>query len=79
MGYFSSGTEGADYQHKYCRQCIHDVNENCPIWFLHLRWVIDSNIYPHISEILNELIPMTDNGVWNEQCKMYVEKYELAT
>jgi hypothetical protein len=78
MGYFSSGTEGADYQYKYCRQCIHDVDEDCPIWLLHLNFVSASNKNELLRDILNELIPMTDNGVWNEQCKMYVEKYELA-
>ena len=77
MGYFSSGTEGMDYQSKYCFKCSH-YEDDCSVWLLHLNFVSKSNKHPLIREILDELIPMTDNGVWNKQCSMYVEREESA-
>lgn len=41
MGYFSSGCEGADWQDRWCRQCVHYGPEDgpgCCIWGLHLNW-----------------------------------------
>ena len=28
MGYFSNGSEGVDYESKYCEKCIHFENDN---------------------------------------------------
>ena len=38
MGYFSNGTEGMIFQDRYCSRCVHDVNNDCPIWLMHLLW-----------------------------------------
>lgn len=79
MGYFSSATdEDTDYKRKYCNKCIHDVNDDCPVWFLHRRFSSQHSERLVVRFMLDGLIPMSYNGVWNKQCKMYVEKYELA-
>ena len=39
MGYFSNGSEGMDYEERYCKRCIHygpEEGPGCPIWFAHL-------------------------------------------
>lgn len=72
MGYFSNGSEGHDYQTRYCSRCIHDVNQDCPVWGAHLTYNSDSCRDRKLRELLNVLIPMTENGLWNKQCAMFV-------
>jgi len=72
MGYFSNGTEGMDYQNNYCSRCVHDVNSDCPIWLAHL-------IYNYAEcnkedSILHMLIPRTEDGLDNEQCRLFIKK-----
>jgi len=38
MAYFSNGTEGMDYVDQWCSNCIHDKNDDCPIWNAHLMF-----------------------------------------
>lgn len=41
MGYFSNGTEGADYEEKYCNHCVHQLEDyGCPCWNAHYFWNI---------------------------------------
>jgi hypothetical protein len=79
MGYFSSGTEGMDYEARYCERCANfrktdaDV-ESCPILELHMMWNYDSCDDETKREALNAFIPMTKDGVFNEACRMFLEE-----
>lgn len=71
MGYFSNGTEGTLFQARYCNRCVHDRDEDCPIWMLHLSYNNDQSENPIIEGILSALIQHkgTDNI-----CNLYHEK-----
>ena len=69
MGYFSNGSEGADYEARYCNRCIHQ--ETCTVWLAHLIHNYDE--CNNDASILNLLIPLTKDGLGNEQCTMFVE------
>lgn len=80
MGYFSNGSEGLDYEHKYCERCIHaeDPDTCCPVWWLHLDH--NSEQFSNnpsslvVKKMLTALIPPTDDGLDNEQCKMFAAR-----
>ena len=68
MGYFSSGSEGLDYEEQWCRRCVHYGPENgpgCPVWLAHLLHNGD--------EVLELLIPRSLEGAGNDQCLMFIE------
>lgn len=69
MGYFSNGTEEADYEEKYCKKCYHD--EDCPILLAHL--IHNSDECNNKNSILHLFIPRDKDG-YNEKCKMLTEK-----
>lgn len=71
MAYFSNGSEGMDYQAQYCERCVHDRNQDCPIWLAHLMHNYDENDKP--DSILHMLIPRSKDGLSNEQCKLFIE------
>ena len=70
MGYFSTGTEGADYAVQWCDNCIHDKarTESCPVWWAHLEHNYREANNP--DSILHKLIPY-ENGK-NGKCLMFV-------
>ncbi len=70
MGYFSNGTEGEMYYERYCSRCIHNENEDCPIWDAHLMFSYRDCNDPE--SILHMLIPR--DGIANVQCRLFVEK-----
>jgi hypothetical protein len=72
MGYFSNGTEGESYFDRYCSRCIHDRNGDCPIWGAHLAFAYGAK--GDAESILNMLIPRSKDGLWNEQCVLWVER-----
>ena len=76
MGYFSNGSEGMDYQAHYCDRCVHDANQDCPIWAAHL----DHNYAEcnNESSILHMLIPRSKDKMDNEQCRMFIEVEAIA-
>lgn len=72
MGYFSNGTEGMDYEDKYCDHCVH--GGDCAVWDAHFMFNGDENK----KDVLNLLIPRA--GTSNLKCKMFIEgnpQYEL--
>jgi hypothetical protein len=69
MAYFSNGTEGADYQAQYCDRCIHDANQDCPIWLAHL---LHNGTDGDAAEVLDLLIPRSGDGLGNERCRLFV-------
>lgn len=75
MGYFSNGSEGADYEYRYCQRCIHyKADDLCPIWEAHLDHSYGECNNP--SSILNYFIPR--NGIENLQCTMFIEQSALG-
>lgn len=75
MGYFSNGTEGMDYQDRYCAKCVHDSDERpCPVWSAHLFHSGIQHRNEPVREILTALIPRSKMGTANEQCAMFIEK-----
>jgi hypothetical protein len=72
MGYFSNGTEGMDYQEQWCRRCVHDVNQDCPVWLAHLIHNYKECNNP--DSILHLLIPRSEDKCSNLKCGLFIEK-----
>ncbi len=70
MGYFSNGTEGMDYEARYCDKCIHQ-EQGCAVWLAHMMHNYDE--CNNEKSILHILIPRNKEG-WNEKCKMFHAK-----
>jgi hypothetical protein len=72
MGYFSNGSEGEMYHDDYCSRCVHDRNEDCPIWSAHL-----AHNYRDCNDdgsILHMLIPRSADKLSNEACRLFIEE-----
>lgn len=70
MAYFSNGTEGELYIEAFCHRCIHNKGDGCAVWDAHLLYSYrDCN---DDSSILHILIPRSEDGLSNEQCRMFV-------
>ena len=67
MGYFSNGSEGADYEDRWCSTCAHNREDGCPVWMAHLL----HNGEKPFMDVLDLLIPRSEDG-FNERCTMYV-------
>ena len=76
MGYFSNGSEGMDYEEKFCRRCIHDEDENCPVLGLHKEWNYEQHTQGYKKVVLSHFIPHSSKGGWNLACKMYIPNGE---
>ena len=79
MGYFSNGSEGEDYQAKYCARCVHEnmkTGRGCPIWNLHLLHNYDDCNNP--KSYLHFLIPRDHEKCGNERCTMFVDRGLLS-
>lgn len=74
MGYFSNGTEGECYYEQYCSRCIHNKNEDCPVWDAHLLFSYRDCTNPE--SILHMLIPR--EGAFNMACRMFIEQPAAA-
>ena len=70
MGYFSNGTEGAEYEDEHCEKCAHNIEDGCPILLLHLLYNYDE--CNKKDSFLHVLIPRDDKGQ-NMQCSMFIE------
>lgn len=65
MGYFSNGTEGMEYEAKWCARCVHSLN--CSVWTAHLLF----NYEKGRREVLDILIPRSKDGLSNNKCTMF--------
>ena len=74
MGYFSNGTEGMDYEYKYCDHCVHQ-DDPCAVWLAHL--VKNYDECNNKDSILHMLIPRSKDG-FNERCLMFKQKVDHA-
>jgi hypothetical protein len=75
MGYFSNADMAESYEAKWCNQCIHQCNYDCPVWYLHFLWNYDAvgtGGDKTKSEALEMFIPR--DGAYNAKCKMFHEK-----
>lgn len=75
MAYFSSGSEGADYEHRVCSRCVHNKRdgESCPVLSLHFLYNYDQCKSPIVAEMLSALIPRSDDGLTNLKCRMFTQ------
>ncbi len=74
MGYFSNGTEGTDYEARYCDRCIHQGGEDgagCAVWLAQMLYNYDECDKPE--SILHILIPRTEDDLGNEECRMFIQ------
>lgn len=75
MGYFSNGDEGRRYANQFCDRCVHDSEDaGCPVMNLHRLY--NSEGAKDDGHFLHMLIPLSADGVDNEQCKMFIERME---
>lgn len=74
MAYFSNGTEGLDYQERYCFRCQHwDERVGCPIWLAHELFAYQlCNSKEPGKEILDLLIPEKDG--FADRCALFLQK-----
>ena len=71
MGYFSNGSEGMDYEAKWCARCVHEESETgCSVLLLHALHNYDE--CNNKDSFLHVLIPR--DGIWNKKCTMFYEK-----
>lgn len=71
MGYFSNGSEGLEYEDRYCQKCVH--YKNCMVWLAHIEF--NYKECNNKNSILNYLIPIDEKGN-NLKCAMFVESKE---
>jgi len=71
MGYFSNGSEGMDFEARYCDKCVHQ-EDGCAVWLAHLEHNYDECNNP--DSILHILIPRSKEHLGNDQCKMFIQK-----
>ncbi len=72
MGYFSNGTEGSEYRARYCAKCVHgkDDEKGCAVYTAHLLKNYEE--CNNKDSILHMLIPVSEDGLSNEQCLMHM-------
>jgi hypothetical protein len=77
MAYFSNGSEGSSYQERYCTRCVHDLQQDCPVWGLHLAFnydqIKDGKRTGTVHDFLSSLIPDTEDGLHQDECRMFHE------
>ncbi len=81
MAYFSNGTEGMQYQEKYCDKCVNMRDKGdgrgpgCAVWDLHVFYAYDEcNGTGNAKAMLDQLIPMNKETHFAEECSMFLPK-----
>ena len=76
MGYFSTGSEGADYEVHYCWRCLHrphhDSPAGCPVMIAHVLHNYGQHDKAEIEELLDLFIARNERGA-NKRCAMWIE------
>lgn len=87
MAYFSTGTEGAEYEEKWCENCVRNPQE-CAVMGIQLLYnydqFTDGKREGMITTILDALIPQdcelkTEDGsvsLWPGRCRMFIDRRE---
>lgn len=89
MAYFPNGTEGMDYEARYCDNCVNHRSrdgewpedmKSCPIWDLHYEYNYDQNKKTKtgkiIGKFLSTLIPMQKEKPFAAECSMFLPVQE---
>jgi len=73
MGYFPSGMSLLDYDERVCTGCLHNEPDGpvCPVVTAHMLKGYDEA--DNIDSILHLFIPLAENGLRNEPCRMRIE------
>lgn len=76
MGYFSNGSEGDVYEHKYCSHCVHyhlgQWDEGCcAVWNAHMIGNYKQIENHDLATVLDLLIP-SDERSFPTKCAMYL-------
>jgi len=69
MGYFSNGTEGLDYEERYCQHCIHYGADGLECVILEAHAIHNYDECNNPASILHILIPR--KHIENEKCRMF--------
>jgi hypothetical protein len=81
MAYFSNGTEGLMYEEKYCNNCVHFTDAGgevyaCAVLELHYEFNYEqggkTKLGKAIKQVLETLIPTKKDGLFADECKMFV-------
>ena len=70
--YFSNGSEGMDYEARWCDRCVNQGpadGPGCWIWGEHMMHNYEDCNKPH--SIMHRLIPRSADGLDNEKCVMF--------
>ncbi len=75
IGYFANGEEGRAFQNEFCHNCIHDIEENCPLFAVHLVYNYEQQDKGNemTKNALEMLVERTDKWPGNK-CLMFVQK-----
>lgn len=74
MAYFSNGTEGQDYEARWCDRCVHQGGPNgpgCAVWLAHLMHNYEQKEGSPLEQVLATLIPVDARG-FALKCKMFI-------
>ena len=77
MAYFPNGTAGECYMSRFCFHCknYRDKKDGrgfgCAVWGLHILYNRETE---KEKEMLDILIPMSKDGLWQEECSMFLKK-----
>lgn len=74
MAYFSNGSEGQDYEARWCNRCVHEGGPNgpgCAVWLAHLMHNSDQVKGSPLESTLAILIPVDARG-FALKCKMFL-------
>lgn len=76
MGYFSNGSEGADWEVDNCNKCAHEGpadGPGCNVLLIHSVYNYKQKEGSDLEAAMNLLIPRTENGLFNKKCGMFIE------
>jgi hypothetical protein len=79
MAYFSNGTEGLEYEAKWCATCVHSKPHGqmvgCTVWLAHLLYNYAECNNPQ--SVLHVLIPRSKDALSNLKCTMHITREEV--
>lgn len=78
MGYFSNGTEGLDFDEKWCSRCVHlpkRQDRGCPVMLAHLLFAYElCNEKKHPGKVILDILIERDEATGAQRCTMFVDK-----
>lgn len=78
MGYFSNGTEGYDFEERYCQHCVNMPERDdrgCPVWLAHLIYAYElCNEKKHPGKVILDILIEPGDDKRGQRCAMFVDK-----